>query len=101
MTKQQLIEKVAAKTEIGKAQVEVVLDSVLEMVTEALRASERVDLRGFGSFVAKDKKERQGRNPRTGEQITIAAKRDASFRPSKELTEMLTQSGTATKTEAV
>ena len=101
MTKQQLIEKVAAKTEMGKAQVEVVLDSVLGMVTEALRASERVDLRGFGSFAAKDKKERQGRNPRAGEPISIAAKRDASFKPSKELTETLTQSGTATKTEAV
>jgi nucleoid DNA-binding protein len=58
---------------------------------EALRSSERVDLRGFGSFVVKDRKERQGRNPRTGETITIAAKRDASFKPGKELTERLAQ----------
>jgi hypothetical protein len=48
-----------------------------------------VDLRGFGSFSVKEKKERQGRNPRTGETITIAAKRDASFTPGKELTEKL------------
>lgn len=99
MTKQQLIEKVAAKTELGKAEVEVAVDSVLEVIAETLRANERVDLRGFGSFVVKDKKERQGRNPRTGEPITIAAKRDASFRPGKELTEKLAQSEAVPRTE--
>ena len=87
MTKQQLIEKVAATTELKKSEAEVAVDSVLAMITEALQANERVDLRGFGSFVVKDRKERQGRNPRTGETITIAARRDASFKPGKELTE--------------
>ena len=91
MTKQQLIEKVAAKTELKKSEVEVVVDSALVMIAEALQANERVDLRGFGSFVVKERKERQGRNPRTGETITIAAKRDASFKPGKELTEKLAQ----------
>ena len=86
-----MIEKVAAKTEFGKAEVEVAVDSVLELIAESLRSNERVDLRGFGSFVVKERKERQGRNPRTGETITIAAKRDASFRPSKEMTEKLAQ----------
>ena len=95
MTKQQLIEKVAAKTELGKAEVAAAVDSVLDLIAEALRSNERVDLRGFGSFVVKDKKERQGRNPRTGEMITIAAKRNASFKPGKELTERLAQGETA------
>jgi nucleoid DNA-binding protein len=95
MTKQQLIEKVAAKTELKKAEVEVAVDSVLELIAEALRSNERVDIRGFGSFVVKERKERQGRNPRTGETITIAAKRDASFRPGKELTEKLIPAQTA------
>ena len=95
MTKQQLIEKVAAKTELGKAEAEVAVDSVLELIAESLRSNERVDLRGFGSFVVKERKERQGRNPRTGETITIAAKRDASFKPGKELTEKLAQGETA------
>src|ERR1035437_8607003 len=53
MTKQQLIEKVAAKTELKKSEVEVAVDSVLAMIAEALQANERVDLRGFGSFVVK------------------------------------------------
>jgi DNA-binding protein HU-beta len=102
MTKQQLIEKVAAKTEFGKADVAVVVDSVLEVIAETLRSSERVDLRGFGSFMVKDRKERQGRNPRTGETITIAARRDASFKPGTELTEKLAHGETApTPEEAV
>jgi DNA-binding protein HU-beta len=102
MTKQQLIEKVAAKTELGKAEATVAVDSVLDLIAEALRANERVDLRGFGSFVVKERKQRQGRNPRTGETITIAAKRDASFKPGKELTEKLARGETApTPEEAV
>ena len=99
MTKQQLIEKVAAKTELKKSEVEVAVDSVLSTIAEALRSNERVDLRGFGSFVVKARKERQGRNPRTGETITIAAKRDAGFKPSKELTEKLAQAETTPTTE--
>ena len=101
MTKQQLIEKVAANTEVGKGGAEAAVDSVLAVITEALRSNERVDLRGFGTFVVKDKKERQGRNPRTGETITIAAKRDASFKPSMELTEKLAEVEATPTTEEV
>jgi nucleoid DNA-binding protein len=101
MTKQQLIEKVAAKTELKKSEVEVAVDSVLDLIAESLRSNERVDLRGFGSFVVKDRKERQGRNPRTGETITIAARRGASFKPGKELMENLAQGETAPKPEEV
>src|ERR1035441_3511590 len=95
MTKQQLIDKIAAKTELKKSEVEVAVDSALVMIAEALQANERVDLRGFGSFIVKERKERQGRNPRPGETITIAAKRDASFKPGKELTEKLAHGETA------
>ena len=84
-----MIEKVAAKTQLKKSEAEVAVDAALAIIAEALQANERVDLRGFGSFVVKERKERQGRNPRTGETIIIAAKRDASFKPGKELTEKL------------
>ena len=90
-----MIEEVAAKTDLGKAAAAVAVDSVLDLIAQALQANERVDLRGFGSFIVKERKERQGRNPRTGETITIAAKRDASFKPCKELTEKLAQADTA------
>lgn len=67
------------------------MDAVLETIAATLQGNERVDLRGFGSFVVKEKKARQGRNPRTGETIAIAAKRDAGFKPGKELTEKIGQ----------
>ena len=89
MTKSQLIDAVAAKTGREKVEVEAVLESVLGSIGEALQSNQRVDIRGFGSFVVKEKKERQGRNPRTGEAITIAAKRDAGFKAGKELNEKL------------
>ena len=92
-----MIEAVASKTTHAKADVEVVLDSVLEVIAGALNGNERVDLRGFGSFSVKERKARQGRNPRTGETITIAAKRDASFKASKELSKALTEAPTSTE----
>jgi len=92
MTKQQLVEAVSEKTGEGKTEVEAVVDSILGTIAEALSSNQRVDVRGFGSFVVKEKKERQGRNPRTGATITIAAKRDVGFRPGKELIEKLAQS---------
>ena len=101
MTKQQLIEQVAAKTELKKSEAEAAVDFVLALIAEALRANERVDLRGFGSFVVKERKARQGRNPRTGETITIPAKRDAGFKPGKELTEKLAQEESAPKPQEV
>ena len=94
MTKQQLVEAVSVKTGREKTEVENVLEAALWTIGEALSSNERVDLRGFGTFTVKDKKERQGRNPRTGETITIAAKRDASFKPGKELSAKLILSKT-------
>jgi DNA-binding protein HU-beta len=96
MTKRDVVESVATKTERAKADVEAVLDSVLDVIIGALHANERVDLRGFGSFAVKAKSARQGRNPRTGETITIAAKRAASFKASKELSKTLTEGPTPT-----
>lgn len=89
MTKQQLIEIVSTNSGQPKTEVEAVVESVLGAIIEALRNNERVDLRGFGSFVVKERKARQGRNPRTGETLAIAAKRDAGFKPGKELSEKI------------
>jgi|tagenome__1003787_1003787.scaffolds.fasta_scaffold15932189_1 DNA-binding protein HU-beta len=86
MTKTTLIENVSAATNGAKKETEQVIDAVLASITEALVKGEKVDLRGFGSFQVSAKKERQGRNPRTGETMTIAARNAAVFKPSKELT---------------
>jgi nucleoid DNA-binding protein len=87
MTKQQIVEAVAAHTERGKADVEVVVEAILSEVGKALASGEKVDLRGFGNFTVKEKKARQGRNPKTGETLMIAAKNAVTFKPSKELLE--------------
>ena len=87
MTKNNLIDQIAGTTQSTKKEAEQVLDAVLGQITEALAKGEKVDLRGFGSFQANAKKERQGRNPQTGEPITIAARTVAVFKPSKELAE--------------
>ena len=86
MTKTTLIENVSAVTKGAKKETEQVIDAVLASITDALVKGEKVDLRGFGSFQVSAKKERQGRNPRTGETMTIAARNAAVFKPSKELT---------------
>ena len=85
MTKTNLIDHVAEATKGTKKDTEQVIDAVLASITQALSKGEKVDLRGFGSFQVSGKKERQGRNPRTGETMTIAARNVAVFKPSKEL----------------
>ena len=85
MTKANLIDHVAEATKGTKKETEQVIDAVLASITEALVKGEKVDLRGFGSFQVSGKKERQGRNPRTGEAMTIAARTVAVFKPSKQL----------------
>ena len=100
MTKPQIIDIVANATERPKAEVETVVDSLLGEIGKALRSGERIDLRGFGSFAVKDKKARQGRNPKTGETIQIAARRAATFKPSKELSERLAAENSGTTGQA-
>src|SRR3954463_5443980 len=89
MTKQQLIEGIASGSERGNKEITDVVDSLLTAVTKAVASGERVDLRGFGSFVPKETKARQGRNPQTGEPIQIAAKKTVGFKPAKDLEQSL------------
>ena len=90
MTKSQLLDSVAAATGQSKSETERVFDAVVEHLAQALTAGERIDIRGLGVFTPKKTKARTGRNPRTGETVTIAASRKVTFRPSKELKDRLT-----------
>jgi nucleoid DNA-binding protein len=85
MTKQQLVEAMVEETGAAKSEVEGILDAVLEKVVERLASGEKVEIRGFGSFEVRETKERGGRNPGTGEAITIPASRKALFKASKEV----------------
>src|SRR3954467_8564336 len=85
MTKQQLIEAIAAGAQHDKKRVAEIMDSLLTAVTNAIAGGDRVDLRAFGSFVPKETKARQGRNPQAGEPIQIAAKKTVAFNAAKDL----------------
>jgi DNA-binding protein HU-beta len=87
MNRNDLIDELAESSERSRIEAEQVLDAVLTHIAAALERGEKVDIRGFGAFQVIEKKERQGRNPKTGETLTIAAKKVASFKPSKDLAE--------------
>jgi integration host factor subunit beta len=90
MTKSGLIEKVAEQTpHISKKDTEVVVNTIFDAMTEALRRGERIEIRGFGSFQVKVREARDGRNPKTGQMVNIPAKRTPFFKVGKELKEMV------------
>ena len=90
MTKSELIEQVAEKIEgLTKKQTEIIVNEVLESIKNALAVSDnpRVEIRGFGSFKVKQRRSRDGRNPKTGMQVSIDAKKVPVFKAGKELRE--------------
>ena len=80
MNKTELVKKIAEKAEVSQAQAKSVLEATLESVKEALQAGDSVQLIGFGTFSVSERAARTGKNPRTGEKITIAAKKVAKFK---------------------
>lgn len=87
MNKGDLINKLAESANLTKAQSTDALNSVLECISEALKEGDKVTLVGFGTFSVSRREARSGRNPQTGETITIAAKNVVKFKPGKELSE--------------
>jgi integration host factor subunit beta len=92
VTKAHLVDQVAVAAEVSKPDAERLVSSFLSAITEALQNGEKLEIRGFGSFKVRDRKARQGRNPRTGETIEIPAQRGVAFKPSKELAALLNPS---------
>lgn len=84
MNKAQLVEKVSAKTKLTKSQSEIVLDATLDIIQRAVARGEEVKLVGFGTFSRQSRKERKGRNPKTGEPVAIPGGKVPRFRPGKE-----------------
>lgn len=84
MTKADIVERASAAVDMPKRKGEVVVNTVLRCIIDALAEGDRVDLRGFGSFRVSSRNDRTGRNPRTGEEIDIPAKKVPLFRAGKE-----------------
>jgi DNA-binding protein HU-beta len=89
MNKAELIEKTAAKAGLTKKDAETAINSMLEVITEALAEREKVQLPGFGTFETRERAERTGRNPATGEEITIPATTIPAFKPGTKLKELV------------
>lgn len=85
MNKTDLTNAIAAKAGLTKVDAKKALDACVEAITEALKAGDKVALVGFGTFSVSARGERTGINPRTKEQITIAAKKQAKFKAGAEL----------------
>jgi len=85
MNKAELVEAISKITQHTKADTERTLDAFIETVTRNVKKKDGVKLVGFGTFTSSQRKARVGRNPQTGEEIQIPARRVPVFRPGKEL----------------
>jgi len=82
MTKADLVEKVYEKVGYPKRETVELVELVFETMKETLEAGEKLKIAGFGNFTVKQKTDRRGRNPKTGEALTIKARRVLTFKPS-------------------
>ncbi len=89
MNKSELIDAIAQSADISKAAAGKALDGMVAAVTEALKSGDTVTLVGFGTFYVGERAERKGRNPKTGEEITIADAKSPKFRAGKALKDAL------------
>ena len=83
MNKGELVDKVAEKATVTKKQADAVLSAALESIMEAVSEGDKVTLVGFGSFESRERKAREGRNPKTGEKMEIPATRVPAFSAGK------------------
>ena len=90
MIKSELVQKLTSKNpHLYQRDLERIVTVVLDEIVEAFRNGDRVELRGFGTFTAKERIARTGRNPLTGAAVEVAAKKAPAFKPGKEMREQL------------
>jgi DNA-binding protein HU-beta len=85
MTKSGLITAIAGKAGIRKKDAEAALNAFVDVVAETLAKEEKVEIRGFGTFLMKERAPRVARNPRTGDEVKVPAKLSPAFKPGKDL----------------
>jgi len=92
MTKADLVEALASKLGMNRGDAEKAVNIMLDDIMNALKQGERVNISGFGTFSVSAREARTGRNPKTGEPISIAASRSAKFKAGKQLKDSLNDS---------
>lgn len=85
MTKADIVEKIYEKVGFSKKESAELVELVFDIVKSTLEHGDKIKIAGFGNFVVKEKADRRGRNPQTGEEITISARRILTFKPSQVL----------------
>ncbi|MBI2817707.1 MAG: integration host factor subunit beta [Acidobacteria bacterium] len=95
MTKADLIEEVSRVVEMTRKDSEVIVETIFESIVKALRAADKIEIRGFGSFRTRQRKPRVGRNPKTGARVEVPSKKVPYFKPSKELKDLINASRAA------
>jgi len=89
MTKADLIEEVSRVAEMTRKDSEVIVETIFDSIVKALRAADKIEIRGFGSFRTRQRKPRVGRNPKTGARVEVPSKTVPYFKPSKELKDLI------------
>jgi integration host factor subunit beta len=96
MIKSELVQRIAERNpHLYLRDIENIVNAILDEVTHALKRGDRVELRGFGAFAVKKRDARQGRNPRTGAQVSVDEKSVPYFKTGKELRERLNEQAPA------
>ena len=85
MTKIDIVENIYEKVGFSKKEVAKIVESVFDIIKESLQKEEKIKISGFGNFVIRKKRSRRGRNPQTGSDIEITARRILTFKPSQVL----------------
>jgi integration host factor subunit beta len=95
MTKADLIEEVSTLAEVTRKDGEVIVETIFDSIVKSLRAGDKIEIRGFGSFRTRQRKPRVGRNPKTGARVEVPAKKIPFFKPSKELKDLVNNGSSA------
>jgi len=89
MTKADLIDEISRLAEVTRKDSEVIVETIFDSIVRSLRAGDKIEIRGFGSFRTRQRKPRIGRNPKTGDRVEVPAKKIPFFKPSKELKDLV------------
>lgn len=85
MTKADIVEKIYEKVGLSKKESAELVEHVFTLIKDTLESGEKIKIAGFGNFIVKEKSDRRGRNPQTGDEIVITARKILTFKPSQVL----------------
>lgn len=98
MTKSGLIELIARnQNQLTQKDIEFAVNQIIDSMTESLAVGDRIEIRGFGSFSLNERAARKGRNPKTGEAVSLEAKKVPHFKPGKQLRDLVDESRNSTE----